>query len=594
MKRTITLIVAIVALALPASAQQADTIYYHGKILTGSHLRPDDASTTPPMVEAMLLHAGKVVAVGSNDEILAKKTDATSLIDLHGAFVMPGFNDAHTHIAFAGQQHLSVDLDNVPSLAAMQAKIKAYAITLAPGAWILGGGWDHTKWTSQTLPTAHDLDAVSDAHPAYLERTDGHIAVLNTAALAAAHITAPTKAPTGGAIDLDASGQPTGIVRDAALTLVRPIIPKPDDATRRRALQLSIDDALAHGVTSVQDYSDWADFLVLEQMEKEGELPLRISEWLTFNDSLDTLKAERAHHDLNDPLLHTGMLKGFMDGSLGSRTAAMLAPYSDDSKNSGLARYDQDKLNSMTIERAAAGFQIGFHAIGDKANTMALDAIAAVDASNRIQYEEILKRGTYSGKAFSDAVFRKLMEKSRNRIEHSQVVSRGDFNRFAQLGVIASMQPVHLLTDMAWAGDRLGPERSKYAYAWKSFLNHGVLLAFGTDYPVESINPFSRSIRGDYPPERNGHADLSAAGKDHAQPSTLCIYTGLGIRGVSRDQQRTARARIPGRLRRTGPRHHQGHAAGTAEYEGGQHRNEWRSSLHGSCACCRQPPPQHP
>jgi len=458
-----------------AHAQQCspiDVTYYNGNILTGKGLD----TPIPERVSAVAIRDGKVVATGS-DKIVFDLCDAALKIDLHGAFVMPGFNDAHTHIASAGQQHLTVDLDNIPSLAAMQDKIKAYAATLPAGQWILGGGWDHTKWASGKLPTRQDLDAVTVDHPAYLERTDGHIAIANTAALAAAGITAKTMAPAGGQIDLDpATHEPTGILRDAALPLLTSHIPKPDAATRRRALELSIADALSHGVTSVQDYSDWEDFLVLEQMEHEGKLHVRVSEWLTFNDPLDVLKAHRAAHSLDDPLLHTGMLKGFMDGSLGSRTAALFAPYSDDPTNSGLARYDQKMLDAMTTERAAAGFQIGFHAIGDKANSIALDAY-----EKPVMQCELSKNTTETSYCGT---------RLRYRIEHAQVVSPGDFARFHDLGIIASMQPSHLLTDMALAGQRLGPERVKYAYAWKSFLDHGVTLAFGTDYPVESISPF--------------------------------------------------------------------------------------------------------
>ena len=460
-----------------------DAVYYNGNILTGKGLN----TPTPERVSAIGIKDGKVEVTGKDLTVLGY-CDATQKIDLHGAFVMPGFNDAHTHIASAGQQHLTVDLDNIPSLAAMQAKVKTYAATLAPNQWILGGGWDHTKWASGKLPARQDLDAVTGDHPAYLERTDGHIAIANTAALAASGITAATAAPSGGKIDLDpATHQPTGILRDAALSLIAPHIPKPDAALRRKALQLSIDDALAHGVTSVQDLSSWDDFLVLEQMEREGKLHLRVSEWLTFNDPLDVLKAHRATHPLNDPLLHTGMLKGFMDGSLGSRTAALLAPYSDDPTNSGLPRYDQLSLNAMTLERAEAGFQIGFHAIGDRANAMALDAFATA-----VKGTEALK-----GTGFSPSVPGPHDKGAsapegtpRYRIEHAQVVSAGDFALFHNLGIIASMQPSHLLTDMAWAQSRLGPQRIQYAYAWKSFLDHGVTLAFGTDYPVESISPF--------------------------------------------------------------------------------------------------------
>ena len=487
--------------ALPSST--AEIIYFHGDILTGAKLTPMGGDSSA-RVTAVAVRDGRVLAVGDDKAMLKLANPRTRLVDLSRAFAMPGFNDAHTHIAGAGQQRLAVDLDNVPSLAAMLAKIKAYAEGLAAGVWIQGGGWDHTKWASKTLPTRQDLDAVTGGHPAYLERTDGHIAVVNTAALKAAGITGKTVAPQGSSIDLDAAGEPTGIIReDAARALITAKIPKPDTATRRKALQLSIDDALAHGVTSVQDFSDWDDFLVLEQMEREHALKLRVSEWLTFNDPVEVLKEHRAHHGLNDPLLHTGMLKGFMDGSLGSRTAAMEKPYSDDPGNSGLPRYEQKKLNEMTTKRSPTswmigpgpdGFQIGFHAIGDRANGMALNAFEVGEKaylSEEADYEAWAKGACPHPETGCELTASRIPPQSpRNRIEHAQVLLPGDFDRFAKLGIIASMQPSHLLTDMAWAGDRLGPERVKYAYAWKSFLDHGVVLAFGTDYPVESISPF--------------------------------------------------------------------------------------------------------
>ncbi|WP_263377761.1 amidohydrolase [Granulicella paludicola] len=488
------LLLAFALCAAPLSAQQCttpDTVFYNGNILTGVGLQPRDQRDAPQRVEALSSANGKILLTGTNATVRhCADPKTTKLVDLHGAFVLPGFNDAHTHIAGAGQQKLSVDLDNIPSLAAMQDKIKTYAATLAPGQWIQGGGWDHTKWASHSLPTAHDLDLVTGDHPAYLERTDGHIAVVNTAALRAAGITGKTLAPQGSSIDVDDDGNPTGILReDAARALVTAHIPKPDAATRRRALQLSIDDALTHGVTSVQDFSDWDDFLVLEQMERDHALHLRVSEWLTFNDSLDTLKAERAHHNLNDPLLKTAMLKGFMDGSLGSRTAALAAPYADDPTNSGLPRYDQTKLTQMAADRADAGLQLGFHAIGDNANTIALDAFRIAEFSQALGKCYSAHTGPFPRKPPTPCE-NELLTRDRFRIEHAQVLLPADFDRFHQLHIIASMQPSHLLTDMAWAEQRLGPERSNYAYAWKSFLDHGVTLAFGTDYPVESISPF--------------------------------------------------------------------------------------------------------
>ena len=471
-------------------AQAPDTIFFHGNILTGTRLKAGDASATPGRVSAVSVRAGKIVGVGSDREMLALKDEHTATVDLQGAFAMPGFNDAHTHIASAGEQRLTLDLDNVPSLAVMLAKVKAYAATLAPGEWIEGGGWDHTKWPGAKLPTRQELDAVSAGHPALLGRTDGHIAIANSAALAAAGITDETANPQGGKIDRDSEGHATGIIREGpALALVEQHIPPPSVATRRKALELSIQDALSHGVTSIQDFSDWGDWMVLGEMEYEGKLRLRISEWIAFDLPVAVLDERRASHRADDPLLHLAMLKAFMDGSLGSRTAAMNDAYADDAGNAGIARYQQEKLNAMSAARAADGFQLGFHAIGDLANDMALNAFAAAEQVGRPANVPAPPRNPDATVVTEPPTAVKPSD-FRFRIEHAQVVSPGAFERFAQLGVIASMQPSHLLTDMAWAEARLGPERSKRAYAWKSFLDHGVTLTFGTDYPVESISPF--------------------------------------------------------------------------------------------------------
>jgi predicted amidohydrolase YtcJ len=439
-----------------------DIIFFDGIIYTGVGL----ANDKPQIVEAIAIADGKVLAIGTTEEITRLAGSKTELHDLDSAntstFIFPGFNDAHTHLGAAGRTKLNVDLTGVKSLAEMLAKIKSAADAAPAGHWLTGGNWDHTLWEQKVLPTRQDLDNVTGNHPTFLDRIDGHIAIANSAALAAASITGKTQPPQGGAIDHDASGEPTGILRESAKSLINKVIPPPSPEDRRKGDELAITDALTHGVTSVQDFSDWQDFLVFEQMEKEGKLHLRISEWLPFKDSLEELNAHRAHHDINDPLLHTGFLKGFMDGSLGSRTAAMKAPYADDPNNTGLPQYTQDQLNKMAVERAAAGFQLGFHAIGDKATSMALDA--------------------YSQPGISST--------ARNRIEHAQVVDPSDIPRFKKLGVIASMQPNHLLTDMNWAVDRLGAKRAAYSYAWKAFLDAGVPLAFGTDYPVEPITPF--------------------------------------------------------------------------------------------------------
>jgi predicted amidohydrolase YtcJ len=439
-----------------------DVIFFDGVIYTGAGMAEDK----PQTVQAMAIGGGKVLAVGTTEAVTRLAGPKTRLRDLKGegaaTFVFPGFNDAHTHLGNAGQTKLNVDLTGVESLAAMLAKIKVLAQNAPAGHWLTGGNWDHTLWATKTLPTREDLDKVTAGHPAFLGRIDGHIALANSAALAAAGITGKTTPPQGGAIDLDAQGEPTGILRESAQELIDKVIPPPSHDERRRGDELAIADALAHGVTSVQDFSDWDDFLVYEEMEKEGKLNLRITEWLPFKEPLDELKRMRAHHDLNDPMLHTGFLKGFMDGSLGSRTAAMKAPFTDDPTNTGLPQYTQEQLNKMVVERAKAGFQIGFHAIGDEAAAMALNAYDQPGVSRL----------------------------ARNRIEHAQVVDPADIPRFKRLGIIASMQPNHLLTDMNWAEDRLGPKRAAYSYAWKAFLNAGVPLAFGTDYPVEPITPF--------------------------------------------------------------------------------------------------------
>lgn len=478
MRLTLTLLVAVLAFASLCLAQTSsvksaapdpaplstvpEIIFTNGVIYTGVGMEEDK----PQTVQAIAIGGGKVLAVGATAEVMRLAGPQTRIRDLRAAnnsvFVFPGFNDAHTHLGDAGRTKVNVDLTGVKSLAAMLARILTDAQNAPAGHWLTGGNWDQTLWTKKTLPTRQDLDSVTAGHPTFLDRIDGHIAIANSAALAAAGITGKTVPPQGGAIDLDANGVPTGILRESAKELVNKVIPPPSHGERSRGDQLAIADALAHGVTSAQDFSDWQDFLIFEELEKQGKLNLRISEWLPFKDPLPELLMMRAHHDVNDPLLHTGFLKGFMDGSLGSRTAALKQPYADDPGNTGLPQYTPSQLNQMAVERARAGFQLGFHAIGDKAAAMALDAYAQPGVSTS----------------------------ARNRVEHAQVVDPADIPRFARLGVIASMQPSHLLTDMNWAEDRLGAKRAAYSYAWKAFLDAGVPLAFGTDYPVEPITPF--------------------------------------------------------------------------------------------------------
>jgi predicted amidohydrolase YtcJ len=466
-----------------------EIIFVNGAIYTGVGFAEDK----PEIVQAIAIAGGKVLAVGSTKEITRLAGPQTQIRDLQtaksGAYIFPGINDAHVHLGSAGRTKLNVDLTGALSLAEMLAKVQAFAENAPAGHWLTGGNWDHTLWQQKILPTRQDLDKVTGDHPTFLGRIDGHIAIANSAALAAAGITAKTVPPQGGAIDLDANGQPTGILRESAQSLVYKVIPPPSHDERRRGDQLAIADALSHGITSVQDFSDWEDFLVYEELEKQGQLNLRISEWLPFKNPLPLLLQERAHHSLTDPMLHTGFLKGFMDGSLGSRTAAMKSPYADDPQNTGLPQYTQTQLNKMAVERAQAGFQLGFHAIGDKATSMALDALTEANrATARPPYCRI--PGQDPRPMDEKQLCPERQYRDRDRIEHAQVVDPADIPRFRELGVIASMQPNHLLTDMNWAEARLGSQRAAYSYAWKAFLDSGVPLAFGTDYPVEPITPF--------------------------------------------------------------------------------------------------------
>jgi len=439
-----------------------DTIFLHGDVYTG---------IAGQRTQAMAVRGDRIVAVGSDAEIKKLKDRHTQVVDLGGHFTMPGFNDAHVHLANAGFEKLNVELAGVRSLAEMRQRIAAAAKSTPAGEWLAGRGWDETLWPGQKLPCRQDLDQVTGDHPAIFTRVDGHISVANSAALKFAGITRSTPDPPGGKIDHDAQGEPTGILRETVKDDLLARLPPPSLAQRRRALELALADAAGWGITSAQDNSQWEDFLILEDLERKGKLTLRVAEWLPFNAPLDLLQTHRSHHSQDDNLLHTTMLKGFMDGSLGSRTAAMRAPYADDPGNTGLSRYDQATLNRMSIERVLAGFQLGFHAIGDRAVQMALDAFAAAERDAR-ERREVRTQGF------------------RFRVEHAQVIAPGQIGRFKELGAIASMQPCQLLTDMRWAEARLGRDRAAHSYAWKEFLDAGVPLAFGTDYPVEPITPF--------------------------------------------------------------------------------------------------------
>ena len=405
----------------------------------------------------------------------------TRILNLHGAFVMPGFNDAHVHIGQSALTKLAIDFTGIQSLAEFQQRIRAAIKDRAPGAWITGFGWDQTLWPGRRDPTRADLDAVSTGYPMFFARVDGHVAIANSLALKLAGVTKDTPQPPTGHIVRDAqTSEPTGLLQeDGATNLVFSKIPAPSTAERRRGIELVLADAARDGVTSLQDCSylevsrdvsfSKENVLIYQQLRKEGKLNARITEWLDFTMPLAKLETLRSEWGSTDPWLKTGALKAFLDGSLGSRTAALFAPYSDAPGTSGLLHMDEAQLAPMAIERDRAGFQLAFHAIGDRANHVALDTFAAVVAANGLRDR-------------------------RDRVEHAQVVAPEDFARFGQLNIVASMQPSHLLDDERWASDRLGPERSRGAYAWRTMQKNGVRLAFGTDHPVEPLNP----LRGIY------------------------------------------------------------------------------------------------
>jgi predicted amidohydrolase YtcJ len=405
----------------------------------------------------------------------------THIINMHGAFLMPGFNDAHVHIGKSALAKLAIDFTGVQSLAEFQQRIRESMKNRAPGEWITGFGWDQTLWPGRRDPTREDLDAVSTTHPMLFTRVDDHVAVANSLALKIAGVSKNTAEPATGHIVRDPqTNEPTGLLQEGgARNLVFSKIAAPSSAERRRGIELVLADAARNGITSMQDISylesstDAAytkeNFPIYQQLRKEGKLTARITEMLDFSLPVATLVTLRSEWGSTDSWLKTGALKAYLDGSLGSRTAALLAPYSDAPGTSGLLNTDAAKLAPMAIERDRAGFQLAFHAIGDRANHVALDSFAAVVATNGPRDR-------------------------RDRVEHAQVIAPEDFARFDQLDIIASMQPSHLLDDERWASDRLGPERSRGAYAWRTMQQNGVHLAFGTDHPVEPLNP----LRGIY------------------------------------------------------------------------------------------------
>ncbi|GAC1618063.1 MAG: amidohydrolase [Candidatus Acidiferrum sp.] len=437
------------------------TVYYlHGRIYTNDPRHPWAA--------ALAVRDGKILCVGGLAHILLDcggSDEGAETVQLHGNFVMPGFNDAHVHLGGAGRDFQSLRLNGVVSAAELQQRVAEAAAKLKPGEWLVGRGWDQTLWPDKQFPTRQELDEVSPKNPVYLEHISGHVAVVNSLALKHAEIVRETPNPSGGEIERDTAGEATGLLKEDAKEMAFQRIPDPSMAERRKGIELVLAEIAKYGVTSVQDNSEWEDFLAYQQLKEEKKLTVRITEWLHFTQPLGELQDLRSEGGSSDPWLKTGALKMVEDGALGSRTASLLEPYSDDPATSGILIMDPEKLKIMAIERDKAGFQLAFHAIGDRANRVALDVFEAIAKTNGPRDR-------------------------RDRIEHAQVIATEDFPRFAKLGVIASMQPSHQTNDLRWADSRLGPSRVKGAYAWATLLKNGAKLAFGTDYDVEPINPF--------------------------------------------------------------------------------------------------------
>jgi hypothetical protein len=500
--------------AAPAQRRVA-LVLTNGKIFTA------DAQGT--IAEAVAVENDRIVAVGTSAEITRAYT-GTRTVDLRGRLVTPGFNDAHIHFIGGGLSLLRVELVGAKTLAEAKARIAAKARELPPGAWILGRGWDHTLWGGQ-WPTRADLDAVAPNNPVFVQRVDGHVSWANTLALKQAGITRETRAPEGGEILHDAAGQPTGILKETAAGLVARVVPEPSRAERMQAAERALAEARRYGITSIHDNSGYEAIELYRELLQAGKLTVRVAEWQNFEDTVEKLKRQRAEFASFkiDPFqIRLTALKGYVDGTLGSRTAAMLAPFADDPHNSGIPRRPPEELTRMIVERDAAGFQIALHAIGDRANRMALDGFKAAK-SNPHDIGVALVTDASVSRAEIDEMKREIEQehaRRRHRIEHSQVVAPTDFARFRDLGVIASMQPSHAISDKRWAQDRLGEYRVQGAYAWHMMRSFGVRMPFGTDWPVEPINPYlglyaavtRQSTEGDpvggwWPQERLSMAD---------------------------------------------------------------------------------------
>lgn len=438
-----------------APVTAADTLFVGGIVAGG-------ATQTPLADHAILVSGGIIRDVGPAATLRSRYQHAR-VVDASGSTILPGLVDAHGHLYGLGISLDMVDLVGTTSFDEIVERVRARAARTPRGEWIVGRGWDQNDWASKEFPTAAMLDAASADHPVYLERIDGHAAIVNTAALRIAGVTAATADPHGGRIIRDASGAPTGVFVDTASSLIDRHMPGAT-AEQRKARVLAAAEAIAAtGLTAMHDAGiDTDTIAAVRELIDEGRFPIRVYGLLADNDAL--LEEWFARGPLLD---HGGKLtiravKLYADGALGSRGAALLEPYADDATNSGLMIARPEHLEDVARRGRTAGFQINTHAIGDAGVRNVIDAYARAGVT----------------------------PEDRFRIEHLQVIASSDVPRLVSHGIIASMQPTHATSDMYWAEERLGPERVKGAYAWRTVLNAGGRLALGSDFPVEQVNPF--------------------------------------------------------------------------------------------------------
>lgn len=449
----------LLAALIGCAVKKADLIFKNANIITMDEKNP--------RAQAIAIRGDKILAVGSNQQIERFRGRGTKVLDLEGKTIVPGLIDAHVHLISLGKSLSILNLEGTSSLDEVLEMVKEKVQRAKPAEWILGRGWDQNDWPIKEFPTRWDLDRVAPQNPVHLTRICGHMVWVNSRVLEMAGITKETKSPEGGKIIHDPStGEPTGVFVDQAIDLVERIIPPPTYQQKKEYAKRAIRGCLRVGLTEVHDASVELEMVkIYKELLKEGNLPLRL--YLMLRGPGKAVKAylERGPEiGLGDRRLTIRAIKLFADGSLGSRGAALLEPYSDAPGERGLITMDPDTACEIMVRALERGFQVCTHAIGDSANRLVLNLI-----------ERALK-----GHPSRDHRF---------RIEHAQVIAPEDIPRFAKLGVIPSMQPAHCTSDMYWAEDRLGPERVKGAYAWRSLLDTGVRIPGGSDAPVESINP---------------------------------------------------------------------------------------------------------